>query len=156
MKMIFEKDFADLIKIFQKYEVRFVLVGGLAVVFHGHFRTTKDMDLFYEPSIDNAKKMQTAIREFGFGYLKLSVEDIVDKNGYIKLGNEPSRIDLLCDLPGIQFDEVYESAVIYSEEDLEIKVIDINKLIRNKKAVGRTQDLDDVKKLEKILKRNAK
>lgn len=154
--MIFEKDFIDLIHILQKRDAKFVLVGGLAVLIHGHFRTTKDIDIFYEPSEENGRKILDSINEFGFGYIKLSLEDVLDKNGYIKLGREPSRIDLFCDLPGVNFEEVYASAVEYEDEDIKMKVIHINHLIENKLQVGRLQDLQDVRALRKIIQKKNK
>src|SRR6266498_803728 len=121
--MIFNNDFIDFIRLLDKDNVKFVLVGGLAVVIHGHYRTTKDMDIFYEGSEENGKKVLGTINEFGFSYLKLTLNDMLDKNGYIKLGREPVRIDLFCDLPGVTFDEVYKDAIEYEEEDLKFKVI---------------------------------
>lgn len=79
------------------------------------------MDIFYEPSEENGRKILDSINEFGFGCLKLSMNDVLDKNGYIKLGREPSRIDLFCDLPGVNFEEVYASAVEYEDEDIKMK-----------------------------------
>ena len=69
--MIFNKDFVDLIHLLQKHNCKFVLVGGLAVLIHGHFRTTKDMDIFYEGSEENGKKVLESINEFGFRHLNL-------------------------------------------------------------------------------------
>jgi|SRR5687767_14055193 len=154
--MIFNSDFSDLIKILNERKARFVLVGGLAVLIHGHFRTTKDMDIFYESSEENGRKILDGINEFGFSYLKLTLDDILDKGAYIKLGREPVRIDLFCDLPGVSFDEVYRDAIDYDEEGLQLKVIHINHLIENKTKVGRLQDLDDVKKLKKIIEKRKK
>jgi hypothetical protein len=151
--MIFNQNFTEFIQLLEKDQVKYVLVGGLAVLMNGHFRTTKDMDIFYEGSKENCEKLKKVIGEFGFAYLKLSLDDLMDKNGFIKLGREPERIDLFCDLPGVQFGEVHQMAFDYKEEDFSVRVIHINHLIQNKKAVGRLQDLDDVKKLEKILKR---
>ena len=84
------------------------------------------------------------------------MEDILDKNGYIKLGHQPVRIDLFCDLPGVIFEEVYKDAINYEEEKLLLKVIHVNHLIANKTKVGRLQDLDDVKKLRKIIEKRKK
>jgi hypothetical protein len=151
--MIFNQNFTDFINLLQKHKVRYVLVGGLAVIMNGHFRTTKDMDIFYEKDEENANRVLDVIRDFGFGYLKLTLDDLMDAGGFIKLGNEPQRIDLFCELPGVQFDEVYKDAFDYKEEEFVVKVIHINHLIQNKKAVGRLQDKADVEKLEKILKR---
>lgn len=154
--MIFNNDFIDFIKILNKRETKFVLVGGLAVLIHGHFRTTKDMDIFYEGSEENGKKVLESIKEFGFGYLQLTMNDVLDKDGYIKMGREPVRIDLFCDLPGVIFEEVFKEAVEYQDEDLILKVIHVNHLIANKTKVGRLQDLDDVKKLKKIIEKKKK
>ena len=149
--MIFDDNYIDFINLLKKYQVKYVLVGGLAVVVHGHYRTTKDMDLFYEPTEVNCLKMINAINEFGFKYLNLSIDDLMDSSGYVKLGNAPVRIDLFCDLPGVNFSEVYEMAFDYIEEGLEVKVIHVNHLIQNKLTVARDQDLSDAKKLKKIL-----
>lgn len=154
--MIFDNDFIDFIRILNHRDAKFVLVGGLAVVIHGHFRTTKDMDIFYEGSEENGKKILDSLNEFGFGFLKLTMSDMLDKDGYIKLGREPVRIDLFCDLPGVTFDEVFKNAIDYEEGDMKLKVIHVNHLIANKTKVGRFQDLDDVKKLRKIIEKKKK
>ena len=149
--MIFNKDFLDFLFLLNKNKVKFVLVGGLAVIIHGHFRTTKDMDIFYESSEENAEKLLKSINEFGFGVLRLTIEDLLDSSGYIQLGYVPVRIDLFCKLPGLQFEEVYSDALDYKEGKIVFKVIHVNHLIQNKRIVGRLQDLDDVKKLQKII-----
>jgi hypothetical protein len=149
--MIFNSDYIDFINILTKNQVKFVLVGGLAVVVHGHFRTTKDMDIYYEGTFENCNKLKKSIEEFGFGYLKFTEADLMDKSSYIKLGNAPIRIDLFCDLPALEFNDVYGLSLLYEEEDFKVKVIHVNHLIENKKSVGRLQDRDDVKKLQKII-----
>jgi len=149
--MIFENDFLDFINLLNRNEAKFVLVGGLAVNIHGHFRTTKDMDIFYESSIENATKVLKTINQFGFGVLRLTVEDLLDSNGYIQLGYVPIRIDLFGKLPGIEFEQVYKEAIDYKDAGKVFKVIHINHLITNKLAVGRLQDMDDAKKLQKII-----
>ncbi len=151
--MSFEKDFYDFIRLLNSNNVKYVLVGGLAVVIHGHFRTTKDMDIFYERSIENSENVLKSINEFGLKYLKLTVEDLMDTNGFIKLGNAPVRIDLFCELPGVDFETVFKNCVEYEDEKVLMNVIHINHLIQNKIAVGRLQDLDDVNKLRKIIKK---
>lgn len=123
---------------------------------HGVYRTTKDMDIFFEGSEDNSKRVLEAINVFGFESLNLTIEDLMDKNGYIQLGNEPVRIDLFNSLPGVEFDEVYEDAFEHEEEGIKFKVIHVNHLIQNKNTVGRLQDLDDVKKLKKLLAKKEK
>ncbi len=111
--------------------------------------------IFYMKDRKSGHKLLDCISEFGFGYLKLTMDDVLDKGGYIKLGREPVRIDLFCDLPGVSFDEVYKEAAEYYEEAMAFKVIHINHLITNKLKMGRLQDLD-VKKLRKIIEKKKK
>ena len=151
--MIFEKDFFDFIGILNKNKVKYVLIGGLAVIFHGHHRSTKDMDIFYERTIGNCEGLLKSIEEFGLKYLKITVDDLMDVNGFIKLGYEPVRIDLFCELPGVEFESVYEHSIKYEDEGIMMQVIHLNHLIENKMAVGRLLDRDDVNKLRKIIKK---
>ncbi|MEO6720977.1 MAG: nucleotidyltransferase [Ferruginibacter sp.] len=151
--MIFEKDFSDFIALLNKNQVKYVLVGGMAVVIHGHHRSTKDMDIFYERSIGNCEKLLKSINEFGLKYLDITQDDLMDVNGFIKLGYEPVRIDLFCELPGVEFDEVYRQSIKYEDGGVLMQVIHVNHLIENKIAVGRLMDKDDVNKLRKIIKK---
>ncbi len=69
--MIFNQNFTDFIQLLERDQVKYVLVGGLAVLMNGHFRTTKDMDIFYLGTLDNCESLKRVINEFGFGYLRL-------------------------------------------------------------------------------------
>ncbi|MBP6431878.1 MAG: nucleotidyltransferase [Ferruginibacter sp.] len=153
--MIFD-DFLDFFEILNKHQVKYVLVGGLAVVVNGFFRTTKDMDLFIEPSVENAEKLIESVNDFGFGYLSLNVDDVLDKKGYLQLGVAPVRIDMFCSLPALEFDEVYKQSFLYDQERVHFRVIHINHLIQNKEAVGRSQDITDVRNLKKIVNKGNK
>ncbi len=148
--MIFD-DYLDFFELLNEHKAKYVLVGGLAVVINGFFRTTKDMDLYIEPTIENCKKVVDVINAFGFKYLKISPEDLIDSNGFVQLGNTPIRIDLFSELPGLTFQDVYDNSFIYDQEKIPFRVIHINHLIANKKAVGRSQDITDVRNLEKIV-----
>ena len=156
MRTIFDANYIDLLKLLNKKKAKFVLVGGLAVVVHGIYRTTKDMDIFYDGTKENSTKVLDAINVFGFSSLNLTVNDLMDPDGYIQLGHEPVRIDLFNSLPGLEFNEVYEEAFLHEEDGLKFKVIHINHLIKNKNTVGRLQDLDDAKKLQKLLAKKEK
>ncbi len=150
MRTIFDVNYIDLLKLLNEEKAKFILVGGLAVVAHGIYRKTKDMDILYENN-RKFKKSLEAINTFGFKSLNLTVEDLMDINGYIQLGYEPVRIDLFNSLPGVGFEEVYKEAILHEEDGIKFKVIHVNHLIQNKNTVGRLQDLDDVKKLKKLL-----
>jgi predicted nucleotidyltransferase len=151
--MIFDSNFLDFIKCLNSNKVAYVLVGGYAVVINGHTRTTGDLDVFVRGTAENAIKVIEAIDDFGFGSIGFTKEDILDSNGFVRMGVEPLRIDIFSSLPGVTFDEVIREANEYKEEDITMKVIHINHLIQNKLAVGRPQDIADVRALQKILKR---
>lgn len=156
-EMILNENFVEFIRLLDKYEVKYVLVGGWVVIFEGYSRTTNDIDFFIEMSDGNAVKVLNAIKEFfgsTIGFLK---QDFLTEDNVIMLGRPPFRIDILTSISGVTFDEVYNSSRIFEDEGLKIRCIHINELIRNKKASGRLKDLADADKLEKILqKRNTK
>ncbi|MEN9522386.1 MAG: hypothetical protein RL065_763 [Bacteroidota bacterium] len=154
--MFFDENFIEFISLLNKNEVKYVLVGGLAVVLNGHSRTTGDMDIYYEREENNVLKILKTIKDFGFGGIGFTKEDLMDVNGIVQMGRPPLRIDLLCELPGVNFKEVFESAFKYEDSGVTMKVIHINHLINNKIAVGRDKDLSDAKALKKIIDRRKK
>ena len=156
--MILNENFADFITLLNKHKVKYVLIGGWAVIFEGYTRNTGDMDFFVERSEENAINLLKVIKEFVGSTIGFEKEDFLKENNILMLGREPFRIDLLTSISGVQFEEAYKTSHVYIEEEgLEIKCIHINELINNKKASGRLKDLADAEMLEKILKRrNAK
>ena len=143
-------DFKEFIESLNYNGVRYLVVGGYAVAFHGLPRYTKDLDIWLELSSDNAKKVICALESFGFGSLGLTEEDFLEKDQIIQLGLPPARIDLLTQLTGLTFDECYHSHVVIETDGLTIPIIDRQNLIINKKATGRIQDLADVEGLERL------
>ena len=73
--MNLEEDLREFIELLNALEVRYIVVGAFAVAYHGHPRYTGDIDLFIERSLENARKIENAIEQFGFGDLGLSAED---------------------------------------------------------------------------------
>jgi len=155
--MILNENFVDFIVLLNKYEVKYVLVGGWAVIFEGYNRTTADIDFFVEISEDNANKILLSIKEFVGSSIGFSMDDFLSKDSVVMIGRPPFRIDILTTINGVSFEEVYRSSKVYEDDGLMIRCIHINELIRNKKATGRTKDLGDAEMLEKILnKRKSK
>ena len=152
--MIFDTLFLEFIEALNKNEARYVLIGGYAAIIHGVNRVTGDLDIFIERSRENAIKILKAIDDFGLGSIGFKEEDLVNEDFVVQMGRPPYRIDILNSIPGVTFEEAYNAAVLYEEDDIKIKCIHINHLLNNKKAVGRNKDLMDVKALEKIIKRN--
>jgi hypothetical protein len=142
------KDFKEFIGLLNEHNVRYLLVGGYAVAFHGHPRYTKDLDVWIELSQENAGKIMEALAEFGFGSLDLQASDFVEKEQIIELGYPPNRIDILTTLTGLRFDDCYDQRVEVEIQGVHMDFIDIENLKKNKRATGRPQDLADAENLE--------
>ena len=141
------KDFREFIESLNEYSVRYLVVGGYAVAFHGHPRYTKDLDVWIELSQENAENMLKALDAFGFSSLDLKSGDFLEGDQIIQLGYPPNRIDILTTLKELTFDDCYKAKVDVEMKGLHIDFIDIESLKRNKRAVGRPQDLADLNNL---------
>lgn len=140
-------DFDRIVASLNKHNVEFMIIGGYAVVFHGHVRNTQDLDLYIRPTEENARRTVAALGEAGFASPELNAEVFTADNG-ISLGVEPVKVDLLSHLPGVIFEEAWtrrETSVFGPET---ASYISRGDLIKNKLAVGRPRDLDDVRELE--------
>ncbi|MBI5651210.1 MAG: hypothetical protein HZC40_12310 [Chloroflexi bacterium] len=127
--------------------VRYLVVGGYAVAFHGHPRYTKDLDVWIESSPQNAARVVKALQHFGFGSLGLTQSDFSAPDQIIQLGNPPNRIDVLTSLAGVEFAQCYAARVRVIVEGIRVNVIDARHLKKNKRVAGRPQDLADVASL---------
>jgi hypothetical protein len=141
------RDFKEFVKSLNDNGVRYLVVGGYAVAFHGHPRYTRDLDVWVEGSRENALRLIRALADFGFGSLGLKVEDFLDPNQVVQLGYPPNRIDILASLEGVDFSGCYEKKVETALEDVTVSFIDLASLKKNKKSTGRLQDLADVESL---------
>ena len=142
------KDFREFIELLNDNEVRYLVVGGYAVAFHGHPRYTKDLDVWIGLSPENANKILDALIKFGFGSLGLKSEDFLESDQISQLGYPPNRIDILTTLKDMNFEDCYNTRVEVEIRCLPINFIDIESLKKNKRATGRPQDLADVENLE--------
>jgi hypothetical protein len=142
------KDFKEFIELLNEHNVRYLVVGGYAVAFHGYPRYTKDLDVWIELSPENADNVLKALEEFGFGSLGLKPEDFLESEQIIQLGYPPNRIDILTTLKEIKFKDCYKARVEVDIQGLKINFIDLENLKHNKRATGRPQDLADAENLE--------
>lgn len=139
-----EKDFEELLKLFNKNKVRYCIVGAYAVAFYAEPRYTKDMDIFVEPDKDNARKIIKSLTEFGFKNLTLEEKDLIRKGKIIQLGYEPVRIDLITSIEGCNFNEVWKNRAVGTYGKQKVLFIGFKELIKNKKKSGRKQDSVDI------------
>ena len=146
--MIISKDFREFIRLLNKNKVKYLIVGGYAVAFHGHPRYTKDIDIWIFIEKANAEKILNTLDEFGFSGIGLTVKDLITPEVIIQLGYPPNRIDLITDVSGLNFDECYEKRVEVNIDEIKINFIDLENLKKNKKSTGSHQDLADLENLE--------
>lgn len=141
-------DLKEFIQLLGDNSVRYLIVGGYAVAFHGHPRYTKDLDIWIHLEPSNAARIVAALRQFGFGSLDLQPADFLAVDQIIQLGYPPNRIDLLTTLPGVDFDECYKGRVVVEVDGVTVNFIDLENLRKNKAASGRFQDLADLENLK--------
>ena len=143
-----DQDFKEFIQSLNDNGVRYLVIGGYAVAFHGHPRYTKDMDVWVAMDAENAANIVKALEQFGFASLGLQASDFTAPDQIIQLGYPPNRIDMITTAPGVGFDACYASRVQEEIDGIQVNFIDLESLKRNKKAVGRHQDLADIESLE--------
>ena len=146
--MVLNQDFKEFIQSLNNNQVRYLIIRGYAVAFHGHPRYTKDLDVWVELSKENATRCIAALVEFGFGALDLQAEDFLEPDQVIQLGYPPNRIDILMTPKGIDFYTCFNNRVVVDIDSIPVNFIDLENLLANKKATGRHQDLADVENLE--------
>lgn len=150
--MELSNDFKEFIELLNVNKVKYLVVGGYAVGFHGHPRYTKDIDLWVLMKSNNASNIIKSVKEFGFESLGLEEEDFLNSDNIIQLGFPPNRIDLLTEIAGVEFESCYSNKLTIEFEGVTIPFISLNDLIKNKQSSGRLQDLADAEKLEKLKK----
>ena len=142
-----QKDFKELLELFNKHNVEYVIVGAYALAFHGCPRYTGDLDILVRADSNNAKKIIEAIKEFGFEALNLTVEDFSSSEKVIQLGVPPIRIDLLTSITALTWEQISPYKVEGEYGDVPTYFIGKNELIINKKSLGRHKDLADIESI---------
>jgi hypothetical protein len=146
--MKLQKDLREFIELLNSTKVKYLLVGGHAVAFHGFPRFTGDIDFFIENSADNVQRVQTALVQFGFPAVAQDLSNPISPGTVIQLGRPPHRIDLLVSISGVSFEDAWDSLQFAPIDGFDIPVINKQLLLQNKRASGRPKDLEDVRQLE--------
>lgn len=105
------KDFKEFIELLNANKVRYLVVGGYALAYHGQPRFTGDMDFFLSSDTENAERVLKSLTDFGFGDLDITVHDLTQKDQVIQLGYPPLRIDLLTSIDGVDFESAWEHRI---------------------------------------------
>ena len=141
--MFVNSDFSDLLRIFNDHNVRYLVIGGYAVVQYAEPRFTKDLAILIGTDLRNAQAVYNALREFGAPLAGLTPKDFSEQGFFFQMGMPPVRVDILMGIPGIGFDKCWERRVEVDFEGLKVIFISKEDLIVSKRAAGRPQDLID-------------
>jgi len=146
------QDYKDLLSAFHAHGVRYLIVGGYAVIFHAQPRFTNDMDFFIKADAANAQATYAALAEFGAVLEGIRPDEFADRGSFFRFGRDPRGFDILPDLPGVDFEAAWERRVEgLIDEVTGLKAFFISKddLIAAKLASGRPQDVADVSAIQK-------
>ncbi len=146
--MVLNKDLREFVGLLKEKGVKYLVIGGYAVAYHGYPRYTKDIDIWVWLNEENAQKVIETIKAFGMASMNILVEDLLNKNSVIQLGMPPNRIDILTDLETLDFETCYAQKEVLNLDGLEISFIDFDSLVQSKLVAGRPQDKVDAKKLK--------
>ncbi len=147
--MPLSKDLREFVECLNSNGVEYLIVGALAVSWHGYPRYSADVDLFVNASPPNAIRVLAAIQQFGFGSLGLTADDFTAPARVIQLGHEPNRIDLMTSISGVGFEDAWQSRVAGELDGIPVNFIGREALLRNKDAAGRGKDRIDAEELRK-------
>jgi len=140
-------DFEEFLKFLNEESVEFVIIGGYAVAFHGYVRTTGDMDLFFRATGKNISRIRKALKKFGLQITAKQVKEFSDPGNIIRLGIPPVRLELLNNISGLTFGDVWKRRIPGEYGTVAVNFISRDDLLKNKKASGRPKDLADYDEL---------
>lgn len=141
------RDFSEFLRLLNDREVRYLVIGGYAVGYHGYPRATNDLDVWIAIAPDNAARVVEALEDFGFGSAELTTDLFLKEDSIIRMGLPPMRIEILTTISGVSFETCYQDRVEGIFGGTEVTLISLDDLKRNKRASGRYKDLDDLEHL---------
>ena len=146
-------DFKDLLSEFNAHGVEYLVVGAYALAAHGRVRATGDLDVWVRPDPANAKRVLGALVSFGAPLQGLTEQDLSTPGIVFQIGVAPLRIDVLTAIDAVEFEEAWHARIITRFVDQSVSVLSAAHLIRNKRALGRAQDIADLEWLERSEKK---
>jgi hypothetical protein len=146
-KIELHPDFKDFLRLLNSHKVKYLLVGGYAVGYHGYPRATGDMDIWIEMSEANSRRIASAFRDFGMPDETLSENLFLEKNKVIRMGMPPVRLEVITTASGVDFNECYSGREAIEIDGILINFISLQDLKKNKRAAGRHKDMEDLEHL---------
>lgn len=137
-----------LFKSLNRHGVEYLLIGGTLTIAYGVPRVTKDVDLFLRPTIENASRCLTALKDCGLGTAELTTpEELISTE--VTIFKDVVRLDVLTQVKGLEFDSAWRNKVFLELDDVLIPALSLDDLLASKRAAGRQSDAEDIKILER-------
>jgi hypothetical protein len=151
MSNIFNPDFQDFIRCFNEYEVDYVLPDGYAVILYGYPRTTGDLDIWVRKTSENYHKICKAFAAFGMPVFDMTESNFLSNPAMnvFTFGVSPVSNDLKAEAKGLDFETALQHAEMHELDELTVRVIHLNDLLKAQKAAGRAKDLNDIEHLKR-------
>jgi hypothetical protein len=146
---VLEDDLRDFLDALNQSQVKYILVGGYAVLLHGYNRFTIDMDIWVEQTSDNYQQVIVAFQKFGMPTFGMSEENFLrnPEMDVFTYGRPPLAIDVMVKVKGLEFESAYAHSEKKVVDGLSINVISKADLFKAKRASARLKDLLDIEQL---------
>lgn len=141
------RDFVEMLSELSAAGVEFLVVGAHALGAHGTVRATGDLDIWVNPTPENAQRVMRALAAFGAPLFDLTLADLTNTDTVFQIGQEPCRIDILTGISGVPWDEGWNGRMSIEIEGIPVAVLGRNEFVKNKRAVGRPIDRIDLELL---------
>ena len=143
-------DYEALLRALSEGGVRFLIVGGYAVMEYTEPRFTKDLDLWVARDAENARATYHSLAAFGAPVAGVTPDDFTEPDVVYQIGVTPVRIDVMTSVAGLEFEEAWQRRVERDIAGVRIAILGIDDLIANKQAVGRPHDRIDARRLRSV------
>ena len=142
------RDFAEMLSALSEAGAEYLVVGAHALAAHGRPRATGDLDIWVRPTRENAERVWSALIRFGAPLQDLTREDLATPDVVFQIGVPPSRIDILTQISGVEFEPAWARKLILEVDGQRLPFLGREDFLTNKRAAGRARDLADIASLE--------
>ena len=142
-------DFKDLLRLFAKHKVHYLIVGGYAVIHYTQPRFTKDLHVWIEPTPANAKRAAAAMQEFGIPLIEITEKDLATPGTQFVIGRSPVQIDFLTSIPPLDFAPCWKRRKTSRQEAFSLHYLSLEDLKKAKTHAARQVDLADLEEMER-------
>lgn len=144
MTIRLQADLKEFLSLLALNKVEYLLIGGYAVGYYGYPRPTGDMDVWVAMSPENAERI---VRTFAVFAASVPVEKFLEENSVVRMGVPPFRLEVLTTIDGVDFRECYQARKRVNIDGVDVDLISLSDLRKNKAASGRLKDLSDLENL---------